>query len=70
MAITAKGRARIAPENFALPGKRYPVNTPARARNALARIAQHGTPAEQRKVQNKVARRYPGIEVTKNDRKK
>jgi hypothetical protein len=46
-----------------LPGRRYPINTIARARNALARVAQHGTKAEQATVRRKVHARYPSIEV-------
>ncbi|MEX3950594.1 hypothetical protein AB4Y45_25515 [Paraburkholderia sp. EG287A] len=66
MTLTAKGRARIKPSNFAFPSKRaYPINTIARARNALARVAQHGTPSQQRTVQRAVARRWPSIDVTK-----
>jgi len=46
---------------------RYPANasTPipdkAHARNALARVAQHGTPAEQKKVEAAVRKRYPSL---------
>ncbi|WP_233866726.1 hypothetical protein [Paraburkholderia adhaesiva] len=69
MTLTAKGRARIKPSNFALPGRRYPINTTARARNALARVAQFGTRAEQVKVQNAVHRRWPSIDVTKTGRR-
>ena len=39
----------------------YPINDPNHARNALARVAQHGSPAEQAKVRAAVHRRYPGI---------
>jgi hypothetical protein len=66
MTLTARGRARIDPSKFALPGRRYPINTAARARNALARVAQHGTKAEQCKVQRAVARKWKGIDVTKS----
>jgi hypothetical protein len=68
--LTAKGRRRIKPSNFALPGRRYPVNTPSRARNALSRVAQHGTPAERQKVRRKVKARFPGIAVSGLKRKK
>lgn len=64
MTLTARGRARIKPSNFALPGKRYPINTILRARNALTRIAQFGTRAEQQTVRRKVHARYPSIEVS------
>jgi hypothetical protein len=31
------------------------------ARNALARVSQHGTPAEKKQVRAAVAKKYPGI---------
>ena len=59
--LTALGRKRIKEKNFALPGGRYPIHDRSHARNALARVAQHGTPAEKAKVRAAVARKYPGI---------
>lgn len=59
--LDAKARAHIAPHNFALPGGRYPINDANHARNALARVAQHGTPEEKAKVRAAVHRKYPGI---------
>lgn len=62
--MTAKKRKRLPKTSFALPGKRkYPVDTKARARNALARVTQHGTPAEKKAVKAKVRKRYPSIAV-------
>lgn len=49
--------------DFALGKGHYPVNTAKRARNALSRIAQNGTPAQQATVKAKVARKYPSIAV-------
>ena len=55
--------------SFALPGggpdgeDAYPIDTPGRARNALSRIAQHGSPAQQAKVKRAVASRYKSIQV-------
>ena len=56
---------------FALPGKgkgpegkqagAYPINDEAHAINALARVAQHGTPEEKKKVRAAVARKFPDI---------
>jgi hypothetical protein len=40
---------------------KYPVNTIARARNALARVAQHGTPQEKAMVKAKVKATYPAL---------
>jgi len=55
-------RKKLKKGSFALPGKRkYPIPDKAHARNALARVAQHGTPAEQKKVKAAVKKRYPGI---------
>lgn len=61
--LTAKARKHIAPSNFALPDGRYPIHDASHARNALARVAQHGTPSEQKRVKAAVRRKYPGIDV-------
>lgn len=39
----------------------YPIQDPQHAANALARVAQHGTPEEKAKVRSKVCRRYPKL---------
>ena len=65
--LTTKGRKHIAEENFALPGRRYPIHDSAHARNALARVAQNGTPEEQAKVKSAVHKKYPGIGEEKKD---
>jgi len=49
--------------DFALGKGKYPVNTPKRARSALSRIAQNGTPAQQKTVQAAVRKKYPSIAV-------
>jgi hypothetical protein len=59
--LTAKARKRIPKKNFALPGGRYPINDANHARNALARVSQHGTPEEKARVRAKVHNKYPGI---------
>ena len=41
--------------------KKYPVNTPARAKNALSRVGQFGTPAEKADVYRKVKAEYPAM---------
>jgi len=64
--ITAAKRKRLALSQFALPGRRYPIDTVRRARNALARVAQHGTPEERRKVRAAVKRKWPSIEVSED----
>jgi hypothetical protein len=61
--LTAKKRKQLPDSAFALPGRRYPIHDKAHARNALARVAQHGTPAEQKRVRAAVRKRFPGIDV-------
>ncbi len=59
--LTAKARKHIKAKNFALPGRRYPIEDASHARNALARVSGNGTPAEKAKVRSAVHRKYPGI---------
>lgn len=59
--LSTSGRKHIKEENFALPGRRYPIHDESHARNALARVAQHGTPDEQAKVKAAVHKKFPGI---------
>lgn len=56
------GRRNALPEStFALPGRRYPIEDASHARNALARVAGNGTPAEKAEVRAAVHRKYPGV---------
>ena len=59
--LTGAERKHLASGSFALPGRRYPIEDKAHARNALARVSQHGTPAEKAKVRAAVHHKYPGI---------
>lgn len=59
--LSTRGRKRIKASNFALPGRRYPIHDRSHARNALARVAQHGTAAQKRTVRRAVRRKYPSI---------
>lgn len=61
--LTPRGRAHIKAKNFALPGRRYPIEDIKHARNAIARVHQVGTPAEIKKVESRVHSRYPSIEI-------
>lgn len=62
--LTTKRRKTLRKTQFALPNERkYPINDAAHARNALARVAQHGTSAEKAKVRAAVRRKYPSIAV-------
>jgi hypothetical protein len=59
---STKTRKKLGKKMFALPAKRkYPIPDKAHARNALARVAQNGTPAEQKKVGAAVKKRFPSI---------
>lgn len=65
--LTTKGRKQIKEENFALPGRRYPIENKAHARNALARVSQFGSAEEQAAVRAAVAKKYPGMGEKKED---
>ena len=66
---TKAGRKAMSPSNFALPGKKYRIDDAPHARNALARVQQHGTPAEKKAVKSKVAKRFPSIGKTSRRKK-
>lgn len=59
--LTAAARNALPDSAFALPGRRYPIHDMNHARDALAMVAQHGTPEEKVKVRAAVHRRYPAI---------
>ena len=63
--LTAATRKKIPTGEFALPGRRYPIEDEAHARNALARVSQDGTPAEKATVRNKVHRLFPNLKQKK-----
>lgn len=55
------GGKPIPKSDFALPKQNaYPIDTAKRARDALSRIAQFGSPEQKARVQQAVARRYKG----------
>lgn len=59
--LTTKARNALPSSAFALPGRRFPIPDAAHARNALARVSQHGTPEEKAKVRAAVHRKFPSI---------
>ncbi len=59
--LTTNKRDDLPDSAFALPGRRYPIHDKNHARNALARVAQYGTPEEKAKVRAAVHSRYPDI---------
>lgn len=57
-------RKKLQSSQFAIPEtKRYPIHDEVHARNALARVSQHGSDADKRKVRAAVRRKYPNITV-------
>lgn len=63
--LTNKKRKRLKTSSFAIPSKRkYPIADKSHARNALSRVAQHGTSREKAQVRRAVKRKYPSIKVT------
>lgn len=60
--LTYKARKALPKKDFAAPSERaYPIEDKSHARNALARVAQHGSPSEKKKVKAAVHKKYPGI---------
>jgi hypothetical protein len=69
--LSGKQRNKLPTSDFALPGQgegksgkgsgSYPIPDASHARNALSRVAQHGSPAQKAAVRAKVHRKYPGI---------
>jgi len=62
--LTAAERHKMPQSEYALPDKAYPINDESHARNALARVSQHGSSSEKATVRAKVHRKYPDIEVS------
>jgi len=67
--LTTKTRNAIPTKDFALGGRRYPIEDKSHARNALSRVSQHGSPEEKSEVRAKVHRKYPGIGEKKDGKK-
>lgn len=70
--MKAEQRAKTKTSDFGIPSKaktkeqkkesgNYPIDTKARARNALSRVSQHGTEAEKKQVRARVHKKYPDI---------
>jgi hypothetical protein len=59
--LNAKRRNALPAKSFAGPDRSYPIPDASHARNALARVSQHGTAALKAKVRAKVHAKFPGI---------
>ena len=72
--LSYKERQGLPKGDFALPGKgsgpegkqggSYPIPDESHARNALARVSQHGTSSEKAQVKAAVEKKFPGIKVS------
>ena len=70
--LTAGYRQELPRSDFALPGRgegkkgagvgSYPIPDASHARNALARVAQYGSPSEVAAVRRRVHEKFPGID--------
>lgn len=67
--LTTKERDKLPGKDFALPGGKYPINDRNHAKNALARVSQHGSPEQKSKVRAAVKRKYPGIGKPKSSKR-
>jgi hypothetical protein len=64
--LTTKKRKGLKKSSFAIPSeRRYPIHDESHARNALARVAQHGSPMEKKRVRTAVCRKYPNFPICK-----
>lgn len=63
--LTTTARRAIPRTDFALPGRRYPIENKAHAKDALARVSANGSPEEKAMVRREVARRFPGVKQSK-----
>lgn len=64
--LSSNQRKHLPKKDFAVPSNApgsgsYPIPDKAHARNALARVAQHGTAAEKAEVRRKVHKKFPGL---------
>ena len=65
--LSYAARKKMPKSEFAIPAKKeggkggYPIPDKSHARNALARVSQHGSSAEKAEVRAKVHRKFPSI---------
>ena len=58
----SENRKKLKKSSFALPEQeKYPIPDIEHARNALARVAQHGSAAEKTQVRAAVEKKYPSL---------
>jgi|SRR5271157_2995382 len=60
--LSYQARKHLPSGSFVFPGqRRYPIENKPHARNALARVAQHGSSSEKARVRSAVHSKYPDI---------
>lgn len=60
--LSTEKRKRLRDSSFVFPRERkFPIDTIERARNALARIVQTGTPSQIARVRTAVFKKYPSL---------
>lgn len=61
--LSSADRSALPTQDFAGPGRSYPVPDESHARNALARVSQYGYPELKQKIRDKVRRKFPSIKL-------
>ncbi len=59
--LNSAERSELPTKDFAVPGRKYPIPNASHARNALARVSQHGTAKQKHEVREAVHDKFPGI---------
>ena len=59
--LSYKKRKALPKAEFAGPDRSYPIDTANRARNALSRVSQFGSPDLKARVRRKVHEKFPSI---------
>lgn len=69
--LTYEERKDLPKKSFVFKKDRaYPIEDKSHARNALARVSQHGSPEEKAKVRAAVHKKYPSIKSRALENKK
>lgn len=62
-ALTTTKRNALPDSDFALPGRRYPLENESHARDALSRASANASTEEQAQIKRKVHAKFPGIAI-------
>jgi hypothetical protein len=65
--LTGKERKELPKKDFAVPGRKFPIENKSHARDALARSADKA-PGVKAEVRRAVEKRFPQIDKTKEKR--